>query len=1158
MDACDPGLDISNLRTLIKQNVGVDLKLSKNQICDVYSLVQGGKLPLPPLVLSKDGSYLIDAKSPLTRKEFETLFRSTSRVDEIRRIAKKVGVVRYANKKITKQQLIDIIGRRLHSMNVHEPIKLRSVQKKQIEKIAFNNNANLVNNLNVNQINSVNNVNTVNNNVNRVNNNVNRVNNNSVNRVNNNSVNRVNNSVNRVNNNVNSVNNLSSKIKKNEKPRFLNGGDIKTSTTNVPKSNIKAFTSKKPKKPSFLSKISVKPVQGPVQGPPRRNVDGPDIIKQRNSEIKENEILLRTYLNRENVSKYINNSEKANVYNRIKRGTKFNNVKTYINGIVSTKITNAQRIENQKLKLEQNRNELQKILSELANLTNTNKSEILSKFNSNGNLNNAKTLAVQKNRNIKKAKLGDLKLNLETFLKNKNVNNKGTYINRLDAGEDISNLKREILDVINKKNADRKNYELKLKELSVLLNTSKNLNNSMKSKFLRNFENTRNFNKVKKNIEDEFKKINNARKQGENAFRKEEQRRTLQKILNNSENFTNDDKQVFMQRFERGDNFNTLKENATQTSLNLAKKRKNRELEEKMKAEAELKNEERRQQRKLMNEIMNNSGLLNNSEKNVFRQRFNSGDSFNRIRVNINKRVKKLKDEGIRKEKERLKKLKENEENQRKKETVQRLRNGYNANNIVAKKIINRFEKGGMFAPKTEQNTINRITRAKQKVSNKQEKEEKRRLLKEAKAEEKRLAKIEANRKAKEKANRKAAEEANRKAAEEANRKAREEANRKAALNVMNGGGNTVRLWKEMKRKKQNIKEKQNKFNKAAKEAEEAKAKLEEQKKKSEESKKRAEELKRKAKELNNIKEKQNKLNKAAKEAEEAKARLAEQKKKSEESKKRAEEAQEIANRKAKEIANRKAKEEANRKAKEEANRKAKEEANRKAKEEANRKEKEIANKKAKALAKKKKEDEEKKKKEAENKKKAAQNQQMRASLTKKVKSTQMDQKVKNKLLNQLKNYSVQIRNVAPGIEQTIKSEKLNGNYNDSENRKKRQEVKKQLAAYIAKTYPDMSKADRKKYIDRANLTQWKRGIFSGSQGMGANQAFERIKGNIRENMKSNTNKKANLKKLVNNTMKGRAAKNVSRLKKNINEGVSEMAVKTRLAQLNKRTKYQT
>ena len=226
-------------------------------------------------------------------------------------------------------------------------------------------------------------------------------------------------------------------------------------------------------------------------------------------------------------------------------------------------------------------------------------------------------------------------------------------------------------------------------------------------------------------------------------------------------------------------------------------------------------------------------------------------------------------------------------------------------------------------------------------------------------------------------------------------------------------------------------------------------------------------------------------------------------------------------------------------------------------------KEEMIAKKKEEALAKKKKEEEEKKKKEAENKKKAAQNTQMRASLTKKVKETQMNQKVKNKLLNQLKNYSVQIRNVAPGIEQTIKSEKLNGNYDEAANKKKRQEVKKQLATYISTTYPNMSKADRKKYINSANLTQWRKGILTGSSGMGANQAFERIKGNMERNMKAKKpppppiNKKANLKKLVNNTMKGRAAKNVSRLKKNINEGISEMAVKTRIAQLNKQTKYQ-
>ena len=35
MDACDPGIKLENLRQLIKQNAGTDLKLSKNQICDV-------------------------------------------------------------------------------------------------------------------------------------------------------------------------------------------------------------------------------------------------------------------------------------------------------------------------------------------------------------------------------------------------------------------------------------------------------------------------------------------------------------------------------------------------------------------------------------------------------------------------------------------------------------------------------------------------------------------------------------------------------------------------------------------------------------------------------------------------------------------------------------------------------------------------------------------------------------------------------------------------------------------------------------------------------------------------------------------------------------------------------------------------------------------
>src|SRR6056300_354327 len=835
MDACDPGLDISNLRTLIKQNAGIDLKLSKNQICDVYSLVQGGKLPLPPLILSKDGSYLVDAKSPLTRKDFDTLFSSTSRVSEIRRVAKKVGVVRHADKKLTKQQLTDIIGRRSHSMNVHEPVKLRSVQKKQIEKNAFNNNVNLVNNLKVNRV--TNNVNNVNNGT-RLNNNVNNGNNlnkgnngtrlsnnlNNGTRLNNNLNNgtRLSNNLNngtRLNNNLNRGNNLSSKIKKNEKPRFLNWGNIKTSTNNIPKSNIKAFTSKKPKRPAFLNKSFIKTnkikpkngyvfkkgnkglgmyenvkvtEEGPVQGPARGPIEGPKVLENRNREIKENEILLRSYLNRVNVSKYINNSEKTNAFNRVKRGTKFNNVKTYINGIVSTKITNEQRVQNQKIKLEQNRNELQKILSELTNLTNTNKNEILSKFNSNGKLNNAKTIAIQKDRDIKKSKLENLKSNLTTFLENKNVNNKGTYINRLNAGEDISNLKREILGVINKKNAERKNYDLKLKELSVLLNSSKNLNNSMKAKFLRNFEKTRNFNKVRKNVEDEFKKINNARKQGEITFRNADQKKLLQKILNNSKNFTNDDKRMFMQRLEAGNNFNTLKGNAIQAARNLAKKRKNRELEQKMKAEAEYKEEQRRQQRKLLNKIMNNSKHFNNAEKNVFRQRFNSGENFTTLKENAIKRAQNLKAERVRKEKELL----EEQEKKRIRNEQQRLlskilNNSKNMTNENKVPFLQRFNKGENFntvkgnAIRKAQNLKrNRIQKEKNEL-NRKAKEEENRLAKEetnrkAKEEANRLAKEEANRLAKEKANQNAKNEANRLAKEEANRKAKEEANRLA------------------------------------------------------------------------------------------------------------------------------------------------------------------------------------------------------------------------------------------------------------------------------------------------------------------------------------------------------------------------------------------
>src|SRR6056300_901538 len=151
MDACDPGVNSEDLKTHLKQKLGIDLKLSRNEICDVYSSIQDGKVPLPPLVLSRDRTHMMDRKSPLTMSDFDKLFSSSTKVTSIRRIAKKVGVARHADKKLTKAQLIGIIGRRLHALKVYEPIKFYSTQKTKIIRESINSFDNERNENNVNR-----------------------------------------------------------------------------------------------------------------------------------------------------------------------------------------------------------------------------------------------------------------------------------------------------------------------------------------------------------------------------------------------------------------------------------------------------------------------------------------------------------------------------------------------------------------------------------------------------------------------------------------------------------------------------------------------------------------------------------------------------------------------------------------------------------------------------------------------------------------------------------------------------------------------------------------------------------------------------------------------------------------------------------------------
>jgi hypothetical protein len=265
VDACDPDANIEDLRKLIKLNTGINIKLTKKEICEAYNQIQEGKLPLPPMVMNSSRTYLVDKKSPLNPNDYEKLFDSSTKRADLKRIASKVGLKNVDQ--MTKMQITDAIGKRLRYMKVHEPVKFARRRQVSVTKNTAVNDYNsaLNNNTAVNQVNT--NVNSAmnNTNVNRVNNNtavnntaVNRVNNTVVNRFNNTAVNRVNNNTavnrvnnfNRVNNNTNRVN-QKSKINfpkgglfaKGEKPKFLGGtkSAVKPSRTNANQPKKKGF-----------------------------------------------------------------------------------------------------------------------------------------------------------------------------------------------------------------------------------------------------------------------------------------------------------------------------------------------------------------------------------------------------------------------------------------------------------------------------------------------------------------------------------------------------------------------------------------------------------------------------------------------------------------------------------------------------------------------------------------------------------------------------------------------------------------------------------------------------------------------------------------------------------------------------------------------------
>src|SRR6056300_852398 len=162
VEVCDPDADLDVLKKLIKMNTGHTIKLTKEQTCQVYDDIKAGKLPLPPLIMSSNKTYLVDKKSPLKPNDYDILFDSSSKRNEIKIVARKVGLKQLDQ--MTKSQMIDSIGKRLKYMKIHEPVKIGTRRVTPVRKEVFNNTA-VMNNVQTNNV-QMNNT-AVNNNVQR-------------------------------------------------------------------------------------------------------------------------------------------------------------------------------------------------------------------------------------------------------------------------------------------------------------------------------------------------------------------------------------------------------------------------------------------------------------------------------------------------------------------------------------------------------------------------------------------------------------------------------------------------------------------------------------------------------------------------------------------------------------------------------------------------------------------------------------------------------------------------------------------------------------------------------------------------------------------------------------------------------------------------------
>src|SRR6056300_1146081 len=481
IEACDPDANIDDLRAFIKMNTGQDVTLTKKQVCQVYDEIKAGKLPLPPLIMSSNKTYLIDKKSPLKPNDYEILFDSSSKRSDIKRVARKVGLKQL--EQMTKSQMIDSIGKRLRYMKIHEPVKIGKKRAPSVKKMnAFNNtavnaNANRFNNTAVKteNTNSFNNTAVKTENTNRFNNtavkteNTNRINNTAVKTEN---TNRFNNTaVKKATTRVNFP--KGSLFMTGQKPKFLIG---RVSAVKKPKTSF--FASIFGPKRNFIKSNTFKGTKkGYVfktgnQGSGYYLNEGPAVVQgpeTRDELISDQKKKFMSMI----VNVKLSDEEQKSLEDLIDNKTNLNSLKN-----------RAEKLVEQRIK-EKNAGVKQNLLTYLTPLkiNQTNKNVFLARFNKGESINVLKRAAKQREEEVSRGQSENVRSRLVRNLNalDLNAQNKNSIMSRFNNGnKNVSKLVEEAKKMKQTRNKEKLNTEKqRLNALSKQLGVNKNFSNNI-------------------------------------------------------------------------------------------------------------------------------------------------------------------------------------------------------------------------------------------------------------------------------------------------------------------------------------------------------------------------------------------------------------------------------------------------------------------------------------------------------------------------------------------------------------------------------------------------------------------------------------------------------------------------------------------------------